>query len=89
MNLYFARDNVIFGDPGESDPNIGSGLRYRHASQLIAVVKRLRDYFPESATNEILQALLPLLCPYESIFYRTQILLCLFLPTNYPEHTNK
>ncbi|XP_035386226.1 proteasome activator complex subunit 4A isoform X4 [Electrophorus electricus] len=53
---------------------------------LKALVKNCRPYFPESATQEMLDEWRPLLCPFDATMQRAIGYFELFLPTTLPPH---
>ncbi|XP_072526695.1 proteasome activator complex subunit 4A [Salminus brasiliensis] len=53
---------------------------------LKALVKNCRPYFPESATQEMLDEWRPLLCPFDVTMQRAICYFELFLPTTLPPH---
>lgn len=49
---------------------------------LAGLVRKMRRYFNEEATEEILETILPRFCPHDNAINSAQALLCVFLPTN-------
>eukprot|EP01083_Nonionella_stella_P047447 126976_1 len=76
--------NILGEDTGECDPLVG-GVVMDHFLALCKLIRRLRRYFPESATEEILATVGPQLVPFDASYLRVVWLLDLFLPMNTPE----
>lgn len=53
-----------------------------HGNAIVGLIKKLKRYFPKSATNEILEEFRPIMCFHDHLLFKAQGFLCLFLPTN-------
>ncbi|KAL0489595.1 26S proteasome subunit BLM10 [Acrasis kona] len=57
----------------------------QHRKAFLNIIYKLRKYFPaETATEEILSELRPMLCPHDFICGSVQSILCLLIPTKPP-----
>mmetsp|Transcript_17352 Transcript_17352/g.28499 ORF Transcript_17352/g.28499 Transcript_17352/m.28499 type:complete len:1861 (+) Transcript_17352:142-5724(+) len=80
--LYELLCETQFPKSSSSLVYVGRAVRELLSSRLVKLIRRARRYFNTSAASEIWEELKPYLCPHDDvIFFRSQCLLTLFLPT--------